>query len=266
MADSISNGNIVMNPNVDEQFRDSLQPAYDYLNNSIDTIDKCSVLNELNIKNSNSKIKSDIGKLERKLNELLNYVSYVKNDVLDDDERSSQNIDPDNLTSESGYDGGSYYGGGGYSGGGYSGGSYYYPSDDNQTQQEDTNEQSNDENNSTNNSNNELCCIFSTNVNDMINAGDPFANEEYSLTLFTNYLLTKNNITDENIAKKIYKAMLDFGNAYAEKNNGANPLKTVSENDIITEIYNILSAQKDFDITKYNTFFNDIINKTQETV
>lgn len=97
---------------------------------------------------------------------------------------------------------------------------------------------------------------FSTELQDMINNGDPFANSPYSLTSYTNFLLYKYNVKDESIAKKIYKAMIEYGKNYSLKNNGVNPTLNQDENLIIMGLYNILKQDVDFDINKYSIFQN----------
>ena len=97
---------------------------------------------------------------------------------------------------------------------------------------------------------------FSTDVNDMIDAGDAFANSKYSLTYYTNFLLYKYDITDEEIAEKIYLAMLEYGKTYSQNHNGENPLLRQNEELIISSIYNIIKEHDDFDINDYPIFKN----------
>ena len=71
------------------------------------------------------------------------------------------------------------------------------------------------------------------------NYGDIFANEKYSLTNFTNYILDKYGIKDKNVAQKIYNSVIYYGNYYY-KLNGSNPLNNVPEKEILSSIYNYI--------------------------
>ena len=116
--------------------------------------------------------------------------------------------------------------------------------------------------NTINNTNNEITHLeFSTKIPDMESAGDIFANSEYSLTAYTNYLLYKYNINDEEIAKEIYTAIINYGKEYANNNNGLNPIEKQDENSIILGIYNILKDKENFDINKYLIFKNIDVTK-----
>ncbi len=67
-------------------------------------------------------------------------------------------------------------------------------------------------------------------------AGDIFVDDKYSLTEYTNYLLYKYGITDEQEATNIYMSILRYGNSYYNKNR-QNPLKSHSEGEILKIIY-----------------------------
>ena len=80
----------------------------------------------------------------------------------------------------------------------------------------------------------------------------------FELSYFTNYILDKYGIKDENAANIIYMAVIEYGKEYKELYN-TNPLTTLSESDIFKVIYQRVSDMtrdennndlwKDFNIT-----------------
>ena len=77
---------------------------------------------------------------------------------------------------------------------------------------------------------------FNYSVEEALSNGDVFADDNYNLTSFTNYLLYRYGIKDKNVAKKIYQSVINYGNNYY-KLNGSNPLKVVPQNEILSSIY-----------------------------
>ena len=82
-------------------------------------------------------------------------------------------------------------------------------------------------------------------------AGDIFVDDKYSLTEYTNYLLYKYGITDEQEATNIYMSILRYGNSYYNKNR-QNPLKSHSEGEILKIIYAALDISLGAKMIKEN--------------
>jgi len=81
---------------------------------------------------------------------------------------------------------------------------------------------------------------FSLDHDEAYAMGDIFINEEKSLTMFTNYLLDKYGITDPDVAKTVYQAIIKYGNDYY-KETGKNPLLELSEKEVMDKIYEQIS-------------------------
>ncbi len=86
-----------------------------------------------------------------------------------------------------------------------------------------------------------------------LSIGDIFINDRYSLTEYTNYLLYKYNIKDENVAKMIYQSMIKYGNDYYSKYQ-KNPIKEVAEKEILSVLYN--DMRNLISNSNENTFWN----------
>ncbi len=99
---------------------------------------------------------------------------------------------------------------------------------------------------------------FSLDPQEAAQRGDIFSGDAYSLTYFTNYILDKYGIKDENAANIIYMAVLEYGKEYFGLYN-SNPLTTLPEADIWKAIYQRVSDMtrdeenndlwKDFNVT-----------------
>ncbi len=97
------------------------------------------------------------------------------------------------------------------------------------------------------------CYQFSTDYEEAYMLGDIFiADGEYSLTSFTNAILLKYNISDEETAKIIYNAVLEYGKKYYEENNN-NPLKELSQDQVWENILPTLSNLMDTSI--FNNYY-----------
>ena len=97
---------------------------------------------------------------------------------------------------------------------------------------------------------------FSVDPTTAFKAGDIFANDSMSLTKFTNDLLEKYGIEDEEVAKKIYEAVLVYGNEYYTEYQN-NPLTVLSNENILSSLYELL---KDISDSPEKTFWETLKN------
>lgn len=244
--------NIIMTEGIANQFKTHLQKSYDFLEKCDDNIDKCKLLTELGIPNNINDLKLMSYKQKGNINTLLNNVTISEAAIIDLDNKHSTELDEIADTQD---DDGSVPTIGGSE-----------PSQTDSPHIPVTNTPPTSSNDPSDNTKKDktkevIYYEFSTKIPDMESAGDIFANSEYSLTAYTNYLLYKYNINDEEIAKEIYMAVINYGKEYANNNNGLNPIEKQDENSIILAIYNILKDKENFDINKYLIFKNiDITN------
>ena len=103
---------------------------------------------------------------------------------------------------------------------------------------------------------------FSDDPDEAYRLGDIFVDEEMSLTKFTNMLLEKYEISDEGMAKKLYEAVLIYGNEYFYE-YGQNPLNVVSEEDVLSSLYDIL--KDDFSEIPEDEFWDSLKNVKIDT-
>lgn len=277
---------LIVSEGIAGEFNNQLQTVSEFLNKCMNTINECTLLNQLEIENNNNEIKIEVYKQRNFIETLLNSVSIYEESIISQDNSNSQaienmlddapttdaskeptgetvatttepkeeesietidgtvdaqvNTDVEQETTTTTTD--SSIKGLGNNNGNNNSDYYYEEPQDNAPPVIDNNETIQD------------FYTFSTNLEDMINAGDLFANSEYNLTSYTNFLLYKYKIKDEEIAKKIYTALLNYGNNYSQTNNGFNPILQQDENSIIIGIYNILKQEENFDINTYPIF------------
>ncbi len=222
---------------VSSAFKEMMQKSYDYLTTCDAIIDQCKIIEDLKCdtggslnasKTNITEVKNDINSLYKSVlnceeemiekdmsgsNELLNLFDTppetddgVKPDV-DAPSSGNSDINPS------------------------SGGPYYNPPNDNNDYVEPT---------TPDNTIVEFIPYkFSEDSTIAYQMGDIFINDSISLTRFTNNLLEKYGINNEEVAKKIYDAMLIYGNEYYTKYQ-TNPVTSQNEEDILSALYEML--------------------------
>ena len=264
------NDDVIIEQGVANEFKSNMQKTYDYLTDCNSSVDNCKILADLGFDGGNNQAyASAINTTKGEITTLLSQVMNCEEDMINLDEKGSERLStvfeneetpqqeetppvvesPTTPNDESSSTGENNTGGND-SGGNRSGssGSYSAPpvvTTTPETPQEETET---------------TFYKFSTDHDTAYNLGDIFIDDyDNSLTKFTNDLLEKYNIKDENVAKKIYEEVINYGKDYYSKNN-SNPIKDGKLEDIMDDLYEKLGYLVN-DSTK-DTFWDLLKNVT----
>lgn len=236
--------NIIIEQGVANEFKSNMQKTYDFLNDCNNSIDNCKILTELGFDGgNNTAYTNSVNNTKSEITTLLSQVMRCEEDLINLDEDGSERIatifeneevkpvedtsQVDNTipSSNEEQDNNERESNNNHNSGG--GGGNYYPSVSPVVNTPvDTDTQTDN-----------AIYKFSTDRDTAYNQGDIFIDDyDNSLTKFTNDLLEKYNIKDENVAKKIYEQVINYGKEYYSKNN-SNPIKEENADVIMNYLY-----------------------------